>query len=208
VDAIQVEAVTPATATFTERGHIYRDGDQVVPSVSQVLELAGIDDLRGVPRFNVKRAAARGQAVHTATQFLDLKKLDQHSVSPEIAGYVMGYEQFKRDTGFHPIAIEERGIGQISGMKFGYCIDRVGILFDRLAIVDLKTASKAFDWWAIQTAGYAEGIKHDGPRYSVHLAGDGKYKLIPYEDAGDGEIWLAALNVAHWKLAHGWKLPR
>lgn len=201
--------MTPATATFTERGHIYRDGDQVVPSVSQVLELSGIDDLRGVPRHNVRRAAARGQAVHMATQFLDQGKLDQHSVSPEIAGYVMGYEQFKRDTGFHPIAIEERGIGAISGMKYGYCIDRVGILEDELAIVDLKTASKVMPWWAIQTAGYADAIKHNGRRYSLHLAGDGKYDLIPYyEDGRDYEVWLAALNVAHWKLAHGWKLPK
>lgn len=197
-----------ADATFTDRGHIYRQGDLVVPSVSQVLELAGIDDLRGVPRHYVKRAAARGQAVHSATQFLDQAKLDEHSVTPEIAGYVMAYEQFKRDTGFRPIAIEERGIGAIGELQFGYCIDRVGILFDRLAIVDLKTASKAFDWWAIQTAGYADGIKHEGPRYSLHLAGDGKYKLIPYEDGEDFETWLAALKVAHWKLAHGWKLPR
>jgi len=200
--------MTPATATFTERGHVYRDGDQVVPSVSQVLTLAGIDDLRGVPRFNVRRAAVRGTAVHLATQFLDRGKLDEHSVAPEIAGYVMAYEQFKRDSGFHPIAIEERGVGAIGELKFGYCIDRVGILEERLAIVDLKTASKAFDWWAIQTAGYAEGIRHDGPRYSLHLRANGDYKLIPCDDHADFETWLAALKVAHWKLAHGWKLPK
>jgi len=200
--------VTPSTASFTERGHIYRDGDLVVPSVSQVLELAGIDDLRGVPRYHVKRAGARGQAVHLATQFLDRNELDSHTIAPEIAGYVMGYEQFKRDTGFHPIAIEERGIGAIGDLRFGYCIDRVGILFDRLAIVDLKTASKAFAWWAIQLAGYADGIKHDGPRYSVHLAADGDYNLVRYDDGRDFETWLAALNIAHWQLAHGRKLPR
>jgi hypothetical protein len=198
----------PTAVTFTERGHIYRLGDVIVPSVSQVLALAGIDDLRGVPRFNVRRAAARGQAVHLTTQFLDHDKLDEHSLTPEIAGYVMAYEQFKRDTGFHPIAIEERGVGAIGELKFGYCIDRVGILFDRLAIVDLKTASKHFDWWAIQLAGYAEGIKHDGPRYSLHLSADGEYNLIRYDEGEDCETWLAALKVAHWKLAHGWKLPR
>lgn len=196
------------TVTFTARGHIYREGDLVVPSVSQALELAGIDDLRGAPRHHVRRAAVRGQAVHTATQLLDLGKLDEHTVTPEIAGYVMAYEQFKRDTGFHPIAIEERGVGAIGVLKFGYCIDRVGILFDRLAIVDLKTASKAYPWWAIQTAGYADAIKHEGPRYSVQLAGDGDYNLVRYDDGEDFEIWLAALKVAHWKLAHGSKLPR
>jgi hypothetical protein len=84
-----------------------------VPSVSQVLELAGIDDLRGVPATLPEARGRRGQAVHLATQLLDLGKLDEHTVSPEIAGYVMAYEQFKRDTGFHPIAIEERGIGAI-----------------------------------------------------------------------------------------------
>jgi len=198
--------VTPATASFTERGHVYRDGDQVAPSVSQVLELAGMKPK--LPRGPAARAGQRGKFVHRATQLLDRNELELKSIPETLAGFVLAYQRFKAEKGFVPIGIEERGVAELSGMKFGYCIDRVGILENELALIDLKTAATKYAWWEIQTAGYAEAIKHSGPRYVVHLKADGTYKLLPQCDADNFEKWLAALNVAHWKLAHGWKLPR
>ena len=40
----------------------------------------------------------------------------------------------------------------------------------------------------------------------VHLAKDGKYKLIAHNDEADLAVFHAALKVAHWRMNHGVKL--
>src|ERR1700675_985366 len=70
------ESMTP-TVDFTELGHIYRTDDGViVPSVSQVLTLAGISDMSGIPQHVLDRARAIGTAVHQACEYLDQDDLD------------------------------------------------------------------------------------------------------------------------------------
>jgi hypothetical protein len=197
-----------ATATFQAEGHLYQEDGVTIPSVTQVLTLSGIDDVSGIPIYRLERAAAIGRAVHEACHYLDEDDLDLDSVHPEIVGYCLGYQRFKEQTGFSPRAIEQRGIGESNGLRFGYCVDRLGQFDGREVLLDLKTASKKQSAWAIQTAGYAEGVEHNGPRIAVHLAKDGSYKLVRHEDPSDFETWRAALTVAHWKLNHGGKLPR
>lgn len=193
------------TATFEAGAHIYEADGVVVPSVSQVLELAGICDVSKIPLHYLERAGAVGTAVHQACEFLDQDDLDLESVAPEIVGYVLGYQRFREATGFTPIEIERQGVTD-SEPRFGYCVDRVGILAGMSVILDIKTASKPHAWWGIQTAGYADALRFEGERAAVHVSKDGKYKLLAHEDDRDFEAWRAALQVAHWKLAHGGKL--
>lgn len=197
-----------ATATFQPEGHLYAEDGVTIPSVTQVLTLSGIDDVSHVPIYHLERAAAIGTAVHEACQFLDEDDLDLDSVHPLVVGYVLAYQRFKQESGFQPTAIEQRGIAESCGLKFGYCIDRRGQLDGQEVLLDLKTASKKQASWAIQTAGYAEAIDSTGPRIAVHLAKDGGYKLVRHEDMEDFDVWRGALQVAHWKLNHGGKLPQ
>jgi hypothetical protein len=187
---------------------VYREGEIVAPSVTQCLELAGIDDVSRVPLHYSQRAAAIGTAVHQACELLDQRDLDLESVDEEITGYVFAYQQFKEESGFVPLKIEERGVATDGELKFGYCVDRVGLLAGEMLLLDLKTASKKMPWWGIQTAGYADAIRHEGPRAALHLAKDGKYKLVTHNDDSEFEVWRGALRIAHWHLAHGRKLPR
>jgi hypothetical protein len=197
-----------ATATFTAEGHIYECDGVVVPSVTQVLTLAGIDDVSRIPLHYLERAAGIGTAVHQACEYLDQDDLDLDSVDSSIVGYVLGYQKFKQEHNFIPSAIEKRGIAETDGLQFGYCLDRLGMIGETEVLLDIKTASKKSHSWPIQTAAYADAINLGGTRYIVHVAKEGTYKLIEHEAPQDFEVWRGALQVAHWKLAHGGKLPK
>jgi hypothetical protein len=193
-----------ASALFNPIGHVYTHEGRVVPSVTQVLTLAGLDELAGVPRRCLARAAALGTAVHSACEFLDQDDLDLDSLDAEIVGYVLGWQKFKQEHEFSPVVIERRGISAgEEQLTYGFCLDRIGILGDREVLVDIKTGSKAAASWAIQTAAYAEAENFDGERMSVHVAKDGSYTLIPHPDENDFAVWHHALEIAHWRLGHG-----
>jgi len=200
-------SLNPAsTARFTADGHIYSLDGRIVPSVTQALRLAGLDDVSRVPVHHLRRAAALGTAVHVACEFLDEDDLDLDSLDPAIVGYVLGYQKFKEQRGFAPIIVEQRGVVS-TGLPYGFCLDRIGILDHKEVLIDIKTASRKQNWWGIQVAAYATAVEFKGERLALHLSKDGGYKLIPHEDAADFTAWEAALEIAHWKLAHGSKLP-
>jgi hypothetical protein len=197
-----------STSTFSADRHIYEHEGVVVPSVTQVLTLAGIDDVSRVPLHYLERAAGIGTAVHEACELLDQDDLDLDSLDESIVGYVLAYQRFKQATEFEVVTIEQRGVGESGGLHFGYCLDRLGVIGGEPVLVDIKTPSKRSHSWAIQTAGYAEGINHGGRRLIVHVAKDGSYDLVQHCDPRDFFTWQGALAVAHWKLNHGSKLPR
>lgn len=195
-----------SVAHFSPEGHVYSLDGKIVPSVTQSLTLAGLDDVSRIPRHHLKRAADIGTAVHEACHFLDEDDLDLDSLDPAIVGYVLGYQRFKQQRGFSPVVIEQRGVVS-TGLPYGFCLDRIGILDDREVLLDIKTASRKQNWWGIQVAGYASAVEFKGERLAVHVTKEGDYKLIPHENAADFDAWEAALQIAHWKLAHGAKLP-
>jgi hypothetical protein len=195
-----------ASATFAEIGHVYQDDGVIVPSVTQVLTLAGISDVSGIPFHILEKASQIGTAVHQACEFLDQDDLSLESLDEQIVGYVAAYQKFRQETEFKPELIEHRIIARYNGLKYGMCVDRTGLLNDKPTVLDLKTSSKKQASWAIQTAAYAIGLDAEYERGVVHLAKDGTYKLIPYDDPRDYETWDAALYVAHWKLGNGAKL--
>jgi hypothetical protein len=192
-------------ATFRARGHVYTHEGRVVPSVTQVLTLAGLDELAHVPRRCLARAGALGSAVHQACQFLDEDDLDLDSLDPEIVGYVLGWQRFKQEYDFTPIVIERRGIS-VGERNYGFCLDRIGIVGEHELLVEIKTGENPLPSWAIQTAAYAEAEEFDGARLTVHVAADGSYILIPHADQGDFEVWHHALELAWWRLEHGAKI--
>jgi hypothetical protein len=196
------------SAVFQDDGHIYTADGEVVPSVTQVLTLAGISDVSQIPYHNLEKARAIGEAVHQATELIDKDDLDIDTLDPLIAGYILGYQEFKKETNFKPSTIEQRGIGDFEDLRFGYCIDRTGTMdgVDGLVVLDLKTSARSNPNWGIQLAAYDDGAGLSAVRLVVHLKKDGSFGVIAYNDTNDFSVWRSALRVAHWRLAHGAKL--
>ena len=195
--------------TFRAADHIYQLDGRTVPSVTQVLTLAGLDELARVPKRFLVRPAAIGTAVHLATHFLDDDDLELEALDPAIVGYVLGWQRFKLEHEFVPLIIERRGVSiSPDGPAFGFCLDRIGMLDGQEVLVDIKTGSKKYPSWAIQTAGYADAVNFEGARLSVHVAYDGTYQIVDHPDPGDFPIWRQALQLAHWKLNHGARIPK
>jgi hypothetical protein len=190
------------TLTFEATRHRYLTDEGIqIPSVSQVLTLAGISDVSMIPAHILERAAAIGSAVHDACQYLDEGELDP-DLDPLIVGYVLGYQRFKEAHEPKILEIETR-VGKDGDLPFAGRRDRVIVLGDVEYVMDIKTASKPQYSWPIQLAAYS---KRDQGRIVVHLAKDGTFNVIKYENEADYEVWQAALTVAHFKLKNGAKL--
>lgn len=201
--------MTTATIEFDELRHIYQKDGVVVPSVTQVLTLAGISDLSTVPAHILEKARQIGTAVHEAAQFLDEGDLDMESLDPSIVGYMVGYQRFREEHEFKATLIEHRMVGEVDGMAYGMTLDRLGRMkgYDCEVLLDIKTSSRPSASWAIQTAAYVDGYGCGDPfRLVVHVSKDGTFKLIPYNEGEDFEVWRSALRVAYWRLNHGAKL--
>jgi len=197
-----------ATATFSEHSHTYKVDGEVIPSVTQVLTLAGISDVSGIPAHILQRASEIGTAVHLATELLDKDDLDLDSLDPQIVGYVTAYQRFKEESGVTYELIEHRTTAEYCGIRYGMCVDRVGAIGGKMAVFDIKTSSKPQASWKIQTAAYTHGLGDADTfeRRIVHLCKDGSYKQICYDDPNDHTAWGAALVVAQWRLQNGAKI--
>lgn len=199
--------------TFTEKDHRYEVDGEVIPSVTQIMELAGIVDVSGIPAHHLQRAADRGTAVHVACQYLDEDDLVIDSLDPEIVGYVVAYQRFKEQNEFVPDLIEHRMVGEVEGWQYGMTLDRLGTVAKRGRIVlDLKTSSKPSKSWPIQTAAYVAGYsavdKLAAPsRGVVHLHKDGTFSFLIHDQEDDFTVWVAAVRLAYWKLRNGYKIP-
>jgi hypothetical protein len=167
--------------TFEESLHrYYRDGVWL-PSVTAVLQSAGLIDYDFLSAEDRPRAMERGRDVHRAAQQHDEGSLAEETVPDEIRAYLRGWRAFRQDYGFQPTLVEHR----VYNLRHGYagCIDRTGRTRDGSEIiVDVKTGV-APAWTSVQLAAYADCLPHPRThlRRAVELHRNGTYKVIPYE---------------------------
>jgi hypothetical protein len=187
--------------TFDDEAHIYRLGNRVLPSVTQVLRDAGVVEFYG--SNNATHAMLRGTYAHLACELLDKNKLDRDTLDDEVRPYLEAYEAFKRDSGFVPELIEKRLYHPYA--MYAGTIDRVGLLSNERALIDLKTGGKyrAYD---IQLGGY-DGLcsvneHHIDKAFSLYLKANGKYSLVELKDRKRAaQVFMAALTLKQWKGA-------
>ncbi len=187
----------PKTFAFDPESHVYTLDGLVVPSVTQVLQGAGLVDFSHVSKGVLDRASAFGTAAHMATALEDEKSLDIFSMDPELQGPVDAWNKFKQDIGFIPEIIE---IPLYSDKyKFAGTPDRFGMIDKDKVLVDIKTGAMT-KATAIQTAGYEilapYKIKR---RIGVQLLMDGTYKVHEYKEKSDKAVFLSALNIFNYK---------
>jgi hypothetical protein len=197
--------------TFDEPTHRYELDGVVLPSVTQILQVLG--GYEGIPKHILDIAAARGTAIHRATELEDLGTLDYGSLDDELIPYLMAWQKFKDDTKPELIGIEVRGYHPLLKYAGGY--DRTLVLGSgrykgTLSVLDLKSSWQMMPATAPQTAAYQEMINahekdksnHVKQRLGLQLKRDGNYELHPYKDPADYNTFVSCLNVVRWKEKH------
>ena len=193
----------PHALTFDEEAHAYKLDGRPIPSVTTILQAAGLIDYRFMNPSDREFYLTRGKYVHFATQLLDENDLDYGALDPDIRGYLDGYIKFKKDTGFVPEMIEFQSYNDT--LWYSGTLDRVGMLNGNRVIVDFKSGTVA-KWVAIQTiGGYAqmEGVGIVSAGYGLELKADGTYRLSePFTDfTGAARVMNAAIIISRFKNA-------
>lgn len=120
-------------------------------------------------RFYTEEARLRGSYVHLARHLDDMNDLDEDTVADEIFPYLEAWRKFRRESGF---IIEQSEVPMMSSVyQFAGTPDVIGHFPDKPTI----------------------------KRAAVELHNDGTYKLIPYTDRQDTNIWLSVLAGHNWK---------
>lgn len=188
---------------FDPVAHRYTRRGVVVPSVTTVLS-AVLGELEGVPADALEAARERGTAVHLATELYDRDDLDIDSLDLVLVPYLEAWIRFRRETGFVPVAIEER----VYHPRHNYAgtLDRVGELFGELALVDIKSGAVmpgAYPQTAAYQEAYNKGMaRKANTRWIVQLNSEGRYKLHRATNRGDFAIFISALNIFTWQQQH------
>jgi hypothetical protein len=205
-----------------ENGYV-RDGVKIV-SNTEALSMTRIRRWKGNPA-DWERRGKIGTAVHQATALLDLQGTtwekaprewlaDYDAVDPEVKPMVLSWERFKREAKFTPRLIEHTFFTKVGITAFATTIDREGLLNGQPAIVEIKTPKAVEPYWGVQLAGQELAVLgNQGPprerpyKYSLFVAqlfssGTVHYKLIPYRDPADRDVFMWSLGIAVWNRNH------
>ena len=168
--------------------------------ITRSLALAGATDFS----FVDEDSKWRGSEVHKMIQFYDERKLYEHTVPPDLRGYLNAHKKFMRETGFIPQEIELQVKSKEHGLRGR--IDRLGLMRGKRTIVDFKTGSPS-EAVALQLClgGFLADPSVWFHRVAVHLKADGEYslklfKLLDWQT--DLSTALACVRVARWRVDH------
>lgn len=169
---------------FNAESHIYDIDGQLVPSVTQILMVAGLIQISSYAYTKT------GTAVHKACENIntggDIDVIPQSAI-PRVKAYI----QFLRDTGFKPLHVEQ----QVYHPKLMYAgtYDVYGNLRGDQILIDVKTGG-SFEWHKLQLVAYRQALK-DGygisPKrcYSLYLPLSGKYKFTEVPPIEILQLW-------------------
>ncbi len=181
---------------FDPEPHEYWLKDNLLWGFSAIVKAVGwVDDT-----WFTEESRVRGTHVHMGTHFIDEGGADWSTIRQEIFGYIMAYENFKKDWNFKPRLIELPLYHPL--LLYGVTPDREGLVQDGdPAIVELK--SGALTWVAqYQTAAQDLAIQawEKKPTYrrriGVKLLSDGTYIAKEYKDPRDYDRWKCAVVTA------------
>lgn len=119
-----------ARLIFYETDHIYTVDGEEFPSVSEISRFASREIYGDVNQYNLDNAAARGSAVHKATEILD--KYGKVECDEDIVPYLQAYVQFRKDFGIGDYAHIEKALAD-EVLKFAGTIDRIYTIDEKFA---------------------------------------------------------------------------
>jgi len=213
---VDVDTSAPGVLAFNPTTHEYRVDGVLMPSVTQLLDDAGLTpDYSVVPAPVLEHARKRGIHIDACCDLLDVDDLDWRSVHPEALPYVEAWLRFREYEGFTPIASQVPLFHPVYG--YAGTSDCVGLLpGNRPVVVERKATAKMAATYALQTAGYALDGMYCAPagggalapvpwgppaRLGVHLKRNGSYELVPYDDPEDLSAFLGVVALGRWRGA-------
>lgn len=196
--------------TFDEAAHRYFWNGQPVPGVTSILARAS--DFSMVDPDVLERKQLIGKAVHAAIELDLANDLDESTLHPDCRPYFDGWRKFQREREFVATHCERQVFHPL--LKYAGTLDLYGSFNHKkrrvTSMVDTKCTAALPPSVGPQTAAYLEAlaaedksIKHDGPRYCLHLKPDGTYDLVPLTDRADFAIFQSFLNVHRFLERHG-----
>lgn len=187
---------------------------QRVPSVTEILSIAGMIDFGGVDQNVLDAAAERGRLAHRVTALWDRGALSVAEdglpdVYRPVQGYLEAYVQFREDLKAEPLLVEHSFVCRT--YRYAGTLDRVFVLpGGKILVVDLKTGQIQADYVGLQTAGYQVGLQEGElrgriyiERRALRLLPNGTYRLSKLDDRSDHADFIAAARCAHRKLRMG-----
>lgn len=195
---------------FDEAEHRYTLGDQVLPSVTQILRCCY--DFSAVPRETLEYKRQIGTAVHKAVELWLRDDLVEDLIPAEWSGYFSAWRAFVRDCNLRPADFGdvERPLYHPT---YGYAgtPDMTLCLNGKWSVLDVKTTTEIHPAVALQVAAYQRllnvGVSKETrlivDRHALRLTNDGTYRLDTYHDKSDWTAFLSFLTTYRWRLAHG-----
>jgi hypothetical protein len=179
------------TLRFHPELHKYTLDDVELPSVSQILDMAGM-----TPSYPITgEYRARGTAVHSACTIIDRGR--GLRVDPRLEGYVESYRKFQAEFRIEWDIMEEPAYH--GTLLYAGTADRVSRKPRRIA--DIKTGAPPRKRLQLQLAAYAllYGMP-DAERMGVELDPDGgKPKIHTCSDPQDIDVWIGLVHRFHWE---------
>ena len=181
---------------FDEANHKYYVDGREIPSVSRVLQFAGVlPNYAAIAQAVVEVARDRGNIVHELIHKHHTDGSSLRAVDEKSDGCLRAYEDFLKVTKYEPIYTEERLYSEV--WEYAGTIDSVGWLWSERVLIDLKTTSVIHqEAVELQTAAYLalHVENHSTPiqkRLVLHLKKNGRWSLVPCVDemAFDRFVW-------------------
>lgn len=203
---------------FEPRDHSYFVDERRVPSVTQILDAAGLcPDYSRIPPAVLAHARERGAHVDLCCDLHDAGDLDWDSVHPEALPYVRAWQRFRDRERFVPV--HSQGVVYHPELDYAGSFDGFGLIGNAGTLVDRKCTSKLSDTYALQLALYGMpgiGLACDetpgelmpltvARRLVVQLRNDADYRLydcdVEAKRAGRDDYAAArgAVAVAKWR---------
>lgn len=187
---------------FDAETHTYRYNGAVVPGVTTVLE--PLSDFSFVAPDVMQAACEFGTAVHLACELDDKGELDVDALDPALLPYLTAWRKFSEDFAVKWSFIEER----VHNKTMGYAgtLDRLGLVKNKLTVVDLKTSAALHPSVGPQLAAYAKAHPQTATllikRLAVLLKENGTYKAQYYDDPTDWPLFCSLLTLRQWCSKH------
>ena len=187
------------TLRFEKETHTYKVNNILIPSVTQIIQSAGLVSFNTVNPDILERAKKFGTACHLACELNDREQLDMKSLDENLKPYLISWQKFKKDMGITEFTEIEK---QVYSKRFGYagCLDR--LWGDML--IEIKTSTTIPKTTGLQLAGYQQAYTEMAKtrikkRLCVQLLGSGTYRIEEYKEKSDFRVFTSCLNILNWK---------